>query len=148
MIRIALAGIAEGGSLGSVTRLLWPLDDKVFPFPADVLTELGADALDLAGATRAAPVSFVEVRERYLPEWEFRGNTEHQKSRVAIQAVVMTSAGLTPDYYADAGWWRVQDLALFSFYALVIMVRIAAVRTGRSVADVCGQIAAARGVSI
>lgn len=84
VIRTTLAGIAEGDLSGSALRELWPIDDKVFPFPVDVLTELGADALGLAGVARAAPVSFVDVRRRYLPERKFRGNTEHQKSRSAI----------------------------------------------------------------
>jgi hypothetical protein len=37
---------------------------------------------------------------------------------------------------------------LFSFDALVIMIRIAAERSGRSVAELCRELASTRGVSI
>jgi hypothetical protein len=144
----ALAGIAAGDVSGSQLRHVFLASDGLFPFPADVLTELGADALGLAGATRSTPVSLVDVRRRHLPEREYRGNTAHQKSRVAIQLMVATYGGIEPDYYDAAGWWRVQDLALFSFDALVIMIRVAAERSGRSLAVVCQEIASARGVDI
>lgn len=70
--------------------------------PADVLIELAADALMLAGAARATPVSLTDVHDRYLPEWTISGNAVHQKSRVAIDLAVALHGGIVPGYDAAA----------------------------------------------
>jgi hypothetical protein len=116
-MRMVLSSIA-GDAWQTARRELMELGDDHFPFPADVVVGLGADALSLARPSRAAPISFVDVRRRYLPEYEHRGNTAHQKSRAALHLAVTD-----------------QDLALYSFEALVIMLRIAAARSGRPVAE-------------
>ena len=61
--QIALAAVATGelGDSASERRMF---DDKRFPFPADVFTELGADALVLAGVTRSEPVALDDFAER------------------------------------------------------------------------------------
>jgi len=143
--RIALAAVASG-ALDDFTSTPGMLDDKWFPFPADVFTGLGADALSLAGVTRSEPVSLDDFAERYLPEYQIRGNTSHQKMRAAINLTVGEHAGIAPDYSGVAGWWQQQDLSWFAFLTLVLMVRIAAERTSRPVADVCSDLAAARGI--
>ena len=145
--RAALAGIASE-SLDDVTGELGPRPDRHFPFPADVFTELAADALRLAGATRVSPVALDDFSDRYLAEYELRGNTARQKSAAAVHLVVAAHAGVVPDYFGTAGWWRVQDLSSFALLALVGMVRVAAERTGRPVTDICAELAAAHDVSV
>jgi hypothetical protein len=145
--RIALAAVASG-SLDDFTIGLRTRDDKRFPFPADALTELAADALGLARVTRSEPVSLDDFADRYLSEYEFRGNTAHQKMRAALNLVVALHAGVVPDYFGVAGWWQQQDLSWFAFMTLVLTARVAAERTGRSVAEVCSELAAARGIVV
>ena len=68
--------------------------------------------------------------------------------RAALNLAVGVHAGVAPDYFGVAGWWQQQDLSWFAFMTLVLMVRIAAERTGRPVAGVCSELGAARGVVV
>jgi hypothetical protein len=113
---------------------------KQFPFPADVLTELAADALALAGAMRTQPVALHDFAERYLADFEIRGNTARQKLGAAQHLVVAVHAGVEPDYAGAAGWWRNQDLWWFAFLVLIGMIRVAAERTGRPVSAICAEL--------
>jgi hypothetical protein len=146
--RVVLAGIARAEPLADVFEHLVPYLDFAFPFPADALVELAADALTLTGATRATPVSLTDAHERYLPEWTISGNAAHQKSRVAIELAVALHGGIVPDYDAAAIWWRVNDLAFYAFQAAAIMMRIAAERTAEPVASICGELAAPHGMKL
>jgi hypothetical protein len=60
----------------------------------------------------------------------------------------MMRAGVYPDLLGEVGWWRNNDLWSYSFYALVIYLRIAAERTGRSSGDVARALTATRGVDV
>ena len=51
--RLVLDGLAHGEPLDNVLGRLRPFADYRFPFPGDVLTEIAAGALDVAGATQA-----------------------------------------------------------------------------------------------
>ena len=95
--------------------------------------------------TRSEPMSLDDFAERYLPDYQIRGNTSHQKMRAAINLAVGLHAGIVPDYSGVAGRWQQQDLSWFAFLTLVLMVRISVERTGRPVADVCSALAEARG---
>ncbi len=53
-----------------------------------------------------------------------------------------------PDYDAAAIWWQVQDLEFYAFQAAAIMIRIAAERTGRPGASICGELAASHGMKL
>ena len=139
--RIALAAIASGAPENFTNQFRF-YEAKEFPFPADVLTELGANALALAGVTRSEPVALEDFAQRHLAEFEVRGNTARQKLRAAVNLVVATHAGVVPDYFDVAGWWQHQDLWWFAFLSLVGMVRLAAERTAQSVTDVCSELRA------
>ena len=56
------------------------------PFLGEVLLELAADALELSGASREQPLDYEGIRERYLPEFEFRGKTHDRRSHYALGA--------------------------------------------------------------
>ena len=140
--RVALTGIAGGEPLDDVLARLRSSVDFAFPFPGDVFVEVAADALELAGATRATPVSLSDATETYLPEWTVSGNTAHQKSRAAIDAAIALHAGIAVDFGAVAGWWQVQDFAFYAFQTAVIMIRLAAATTGRPAESICTEIAA------
>lgn len=147
-IRIALSGIAAGTDIPELANEVESLHPKNDTFPGEVLLELGADALELSGASRDEPVNYEGIRDRYLPEVDFGGRAQHQKSHFALRAVAMIRAGVAPDLLEEVGWWRTDDLWLWSLYALIIYVRIAAERRGESAAVVCASLAAARQVPL
>lgn len=147
-IRLALTGLAIGKDIGDVVLELAPLHPEHNTFPAEVLLELAADALEISGTNRDNPVEYEGIRERFLPEFEFRGRTEHHKSHYALRAAALTRAGVTPDLLAEVSWWRTNDLWIWSWYALVIFARVAAERTGDDIASVCRRIATRHGVSL
>src|SRR5437773_864622 len=63
--RLVLDGLAHGEPLDNVLGRLHAFADYRFPFPGDVLTEIAAGALDLAGASRATPLSLSDATERH-----------------------------------------------------------------------------------
>ena len=70
------------------------------------MLELAVTALDLASVSRSAPLEYEGLRERYLPEVEFRGRVEHRNSQYALHTAACIRGGLQPDLLNDAGWWR------------------------------------------
>ena len=91
MATLALTRIASGEPFDETSRRLQPFSDWEFPFPGDVFVELAADALAVAGATRANPVSLADAYERHLPERLVSGNAAHQKSSAALLAAVASA---------------------------------------------------------
>jgi len=86
-------------------------------------------------------LSLSDATERHLPEWTISGNTARQKPRAAIQAAVALHAGIIVDYEEVAGWWQAQDHDVHAFEAVVVLVRVAADHTRRSVGSICEEIA-------
>ena len=147
-VRIPLAGLAVGADPSDLVRQLEPLHPKHDTFPGEVLLELAADALELSGASREQPLDYEGIRERYLPEFEFRGKTHHRRSHYALGAAAMIRAGVRPALLDEVMWWDTNDLFVWSLYALVIYIRVAADRTGDPVAVVCERLAARHGIEL
>ena len=147
-IRLALSGFAQGDDLAAVIRDLAPLHRRHDIFPGDVLLELAADALEEAQTSRQDPLDYHQIRERYLPEVEFRGRSDHFKSHYALRAVPMIAAGVTPDLADDASWWYADDLWIFSTYALLAYLRIASGRTSHTTEDLCRRLAKRHAVDL
>jgi hypothetical protein len=145
---VVLGGLARAEPLEDMHRALAPFAGHAFPFPGDVLTEIAAKALEVAGATPATPVSLTGATERLLPEWTISGNTAHQKFRTALQAAIALHAGIIVDYDEIAGWWQRQDYPRYAFVVTVLLIRVAAEQTGRTVASVCEELARERHVSL
>lgn len=99
-----MTGIAGSADPLDLTRQLEPLHPKNDTFPGEVLLELAADALDLSGASRDEPVEYEGIRERYLPEMQFRGKAQHHRSHYALRAVAMIRAGVVPDLLDEVNW--------------------------------------------
>ena len=138
-VRLALGAIPDDWQ-----TVLWDLANLHPPhdtFPGEVLFELAVDALDLSSASRREPIDYEGLRERYLPEISFTGKTAQLKSRYVLHAVAVRRGGVQPDLLEDVGWWRNDDFWVWAYYALVIYVRAAVDRTGRSTADICTQLA-------
>ena len=147
-IRIALAGLASGEESEAILSKLGVLHIRYNTLPAEELLELASDAIDESGATPADPIVCEGIRERFLPEHPISGKTQHHKSKYAIAAAAMIHGGVYPDLLDDAAWWQADDLWTYSFFALLIYVRAAAERTGRSSEEVARSIADRRGVTL
>ena len=98
------------------------------------LLELAAAAFLACGASPADPLLFDELEERYLPGWEVRGRSAHEKRRYALQAAILLAAGVEPE---DTSWWRVDNLWTYAFDAVVAFVRAASERRQLPVATIC-----------
>ena len=147
-IRIVLQGIAAGVDFADLARKFEPLHARHDTFPGEVFLELAADALEEGGISRDQPVDYEGIRERHLPERQFRGRTEHHRSHYALRAVAMIRSGVTPDLLEEVGWWDTNDLWVWSLYALLIYARVAAERTGEPVAVICQRLAGRHGVEL
>ena len=147
-IQIVLATLATGQDTDPVLEELAALHFPHDTFPAEELLELASDAIDESGATPDDPIDFEQIRERFLPEHRFSGKNQHYKSKYAIMAAAMIHGGVYPDLLDDASWWQTDDLWVYSFFALVIFMRAAAERTGRSVEEVAISIADRRMVHL
>jgi hypothetical protein len=140
-VQIVLAGLASGQDVDLIPEKLGALHVRHNTFPAEELLELASDAIDESGATTAEPIDFENIRERFLSERHFSGKNHHYKSKYAISAAAMIHCGVYPDLLEDAAWWHTDDLWVYSLFALLIFVRAAAERTGRSVMEVALAIA-------
>ena len=100
-------------------------------FPGELLLDLAADALDIAGASRETPREFEGIRERYLPEAVASTRAQHHKSKFALRAAAMIHGGVDPGLLDEVQWWRTDDLWYWSLEALAVYLRAAAERTGR-----------------
>jgi hypothetical protein len=63
-------------------------------------------------------------------------------------AAPMIRAGVYPDLLDEAYGWGLEDMWEYAFYALLVYVRIAAERTGRSSEAVANAIADRRGIKL
>ena len=146
-IRIALAGLASGAPSEEILSKLGALHIRHNTFPAEELLELASDAIEESGATPADPIDCEGIRERFLPDHPFSGKTQHYKSKYALSAAAMIHGGVYPDLLDDAAWWEADDLWVYSFFAFLLYVRVAAERTGQSVEQVARSIADRRAVA-
>jgi hypothetical protein len=147
-VRITLSSLASGQDFDPILEKLGALHIRHNTFPAEELLELASDAIDESGATTANPIDFERIRERFLPEHRFSGKNQHYKSKYAISAAAMIHGGVYPDLLDDDAWWQTDDLWIYSFFALLIFMRAAPERTGRSVEEVALSIADRRMVRL
>jgi hypothetical protein len=60
----------------------------------------------------------------------------------------MLGGGVDPGLLDEVVWWETDDLWVWALDALVVYVRVAADRTGLSVADVCERLARRQNVEL
>jgi hypothetical protein len=144
--RVALEGIASGADANDLVRKLAAFHPAHNTFPGELALELAADALNVAGVSRESPLDDEGLRERFLPECEFHGRSDHQHSHFALRAAAMIHGGVRPDLLEEVRWWRNDDFWSYAVYALVIYARAAADRVGQPASVVAREIAARRGV--
>jgi hypothetical protein len=147
-VRLTLVGLIAGEEFAEIQSMLADLHTQQNTFPAEELLELAAEAIKESGATTADPIEYEAIRERYLPEYPFSGKVQHHRSHYALSASAMIRAGVYPDLLGEVVWWNDNDLWWYAFWALVIYLRIAADRSGRSFSDVARALATSRGIQV
>jgi hypothetical protein len=98
---------------------------------SEVQLELAGEAIAESGASPAEPIVYEGIRNRYLPEYDFRGKSSQHKSHYALMAAAMVRAGVYPDLVDEAYGWGPDDMWDYAFYALLLYARVASERTGR-----------------
>ena len=101
--RILLDGLARDTEVAELAGELVPLHPRDNTFPGEVLLQVAADALDWCGASRADPLSLEQMRERFLPEYAFRGR-QNKKLQFAILAAAALRGGTEPDLLDEVAW--------------------------------------------
>jgi hypothetical protein len=148
--RFGLLGLTAGedADLDSIMEQLAVLHPRNNTFPAEVLLELAAEAIEESSASPADPIQYEGMRDRLLPQYHFRGKSQQHKSHYALMAAAMIRAGVYPDLLDEAYGWGIEDMWTYAFYALVLYARVAAERTGRSLEDVATALAGRRGIDL
>jgi hypothetical protein len=146
--RLGLLSLTADQDLDVSMRRLTDLHPRNNTFPAEVLLELAAEAIGESGASPTGPIQYEGIRDRYLPEYVFRGKAQQHKSHYALMAAATIRAGVYPDLGDEAYGWGIEDMWEYAFYALVIYARIAAERSGRSPDAVVTAIAKRRGIKL
>ncbi len=99
--RLGLTALTADADVSSIGQLatLHPRNDT---FPAEVLLELAAEAIEESGASPADPINYEGILDRFLPEYQFRGKSQQHKSHYALMAAAMIRAGMSPDLLDEA----------------------------------------------
>jgi hypothetical protein len=147
-VRLGLLGLTADEDADSIMEQLADLHPRNNTFPAEVLLELAAEAIEESGASPADPIQYEGMRDRHLPEYHFRGKYEQHKSHYALMAAAMIRAGVYPDLLDEAHGWGIDDMWKYAFYALVLYGRMAAERTGRSLGEIASALAEQRGIDL
>ena len=100
-----LARDADPSQLVNDLAFLHPRDNT---FPGEVFLGIAADALDWCGASRAGPLPLEGLRERFLPEADFRGR-QNRKLQYAVLAAAALHGGTEPDLLDEVAWWQADD---------------------------------------
>jgi hypothetical protein len=133
-IRRLLVGLKRGDDVFGLIDSVAELHPKHDTFPGEVYMGLGADALDIAGATRDEPISYEGLRESFLPECEFRGK-QNRKIQYAILTSASLRGGLEPELLDEVVWWGESEYWRYALYAAVALLRACADRSDTTVAE-------------
>ncbi len=148
VIQVVLSSVANGDELHDIAWALEPLIPARNIFPAEVLLDLAADAIEESGATRVTPIDSEQIRQRLLPEGTAHTRAQHYKADFAIGAAAMIRAGIDPALLDHAARWSQDDLWYWSLEALIIYIRAAAQHADTTPADICGRIADRHGITL
>ena len=135
-----LAAMQRGEDLDGLTQAVAPSEVPHWFTPDVAILELAVTALELATPAGADRLVYEDLRERYLPEVQFRGRNEHRNSQYALYAAASMRGGLEPDLLNDAGWWQTR-LWTSAVCGLLIYARAAAERQDTTVEQIARDIA-------
>ncbi len=134
--RLLLDGLARDADPSQLVNELAFLHPRDNTFPGEVFLGIAADALDWCGASRAGPLPLEGLRERFLPEADFRGR-QNRRLQYAVLAAAALHGGTEPDLLDEVAWWQTDDFWQYALFAAVAYVRAAASRAGVPVRQAC-----------
>jgi hypothetical protein len=93
--RFGLLGLTAGedADLDSIMEQLAVLHPRNNTFPAEVLLELAAEAIEESSASPADPIQYEGMRDRLLPQYHFRGKSQQHKSHYALMDAAPSPGG-------------------------------------------------------
>ncbi|MBV8160583.1 MAG: hypothetical protein JO265_06635 [Acidimicrobiia bacterium] len=139
-IRRLLEGLSRGDEVHDLSRAIEDLHPKNNTFPGEVFTRLAATALDLGGVTPDRPLPYEGLREKFLPECDFRGR-QNRKIQYAVLTAAAARGGLEPDLLDEVIWWHEDDFWRYGLAAAVAIIRSCADRTGVPVPEFANKLA-------
>ncbi len=142
-----IGGLIRGDDVAGLVQAVAVIARRGDVALGESMIGLAADALSLGGFDAVRPLDYQGLREKYLPEVDFRGKVAHRNSQYALYGAAALRGGVRADVYADAGWWNA-ELWLYALYAAVIYVRASAERLGTTADQVARTLASTRGVSV
>jgi hypothetical protein len=134
--RVLLDGLARDADIFELASELEPLHPRNDTFPGEVFLRVAGDALDWCGASRADPLPLEGLRERFLPEYTFRGRHD-TKLQYAVLVAAALHGGTEPDLLDEVAWWRADDFWQYALFAAIAYIRAAASRAGVPVRQAC-----------
>lgn len=138
--RVVLDGLARDADIAELESELAPLHPRNDTFPGEVLLGLAADALTWCGASRSGPLALEGLRERFLPECDFRGR-QNKKFQYAVLAAAAVHGGTEPDLLDEVVWWQTDDFWQYALYAAIAYIRAAADKADVPVPRACHYLA-------
>jgi hypothetical protein len=130
-----LAGLARDADISGLVSELAPLHLRDKTFPGEVLLRLAADALNWCGASRADPLPWEGLRERFLPECTAVGRTPSSSTQCWPQQPSMAGLNRTCSMRSPGG--RSATSGSTPLFAAVACIRGAASRAGVPVRQAC-----------
>jgi len=123
-----LLGITQGHDANQLVDEIAELHVRNNTFPGEVLMELAADALDLAGLNRDSHIPYRQLHSTHLPEIQLRGK-EQQRLQYAVLTAFAVHGGLEPDLLDEVTYW-IDSYWQHALYAAVAIIRSSAEHTG------------------
>lgn len=146
-LRLILTALTGDRDLFETIAEVGELHPKNDTFAGEVFVRLAADALELSGATREAPLAYEGVIDRCLPECRFRGRDNH-KIKFALLAAAATRGGVEPDLLDEVVWWNTDDFWQYGFFAAVCWIRASGEHLNVATDEVCQRLATLHGIDL
>jgi len=134
-----LVGLARGDDANQLSSAIADVHVRHNTFPGEVFMELAADALDLAGTTRADAVVYRDLLSKHLPEVKFRGK-EHRRIQYALLTPFAVQGGLEPDLLDEVTYW-IEQYWQYALFAAVAIVRDSAERSDTPIETLVAELA-------
>jgi hypothetical protein len=136
-----LSGLAGGNDdVFELMVSVLPYDVRGHFTPDVALLEVAAAALGLACPPGSERLEYEGLTDRHLSDLMLDGRTVRRRTQYAVYAAACMRGGLHPDLLGEAGGWEPR-LWTYAVSAVVLYVRAAADRTGRTVPEIALRIA-------
>jgi len=145
-LRRFLAGLLRGDDANQLVADIADLHVRHDTFPGEVLMELAADALAVAGVEREPGVAYRELLSLHLPEVAFRGK-ENRRIQYAVLTAYAVHGGLEPDLLDEVTYW-VEQYWTYVLYAAVAIIRACATSADIPLESMLTELAAKHGIDI